>query len=212
MNDEEFGRRSFVQRLSFFGGGAVLLGCERPTETPKSSAAKTPPDSMVSSHQHFTNDEFTLLTAVVDRMLPADHTPGGVAAGVPEYIDRILASEPLRNMKTNFLPGLKALDRRASSALQKTFLQASPAQQDEMIALFKNSPEKSGESRWYEMLVVLVLEGFLGDPSYGGNQNEVGWKLVGFSMVGRNVKGDPPDDYDGRQRLEALRCGGKKGC
>ena len=28
--------------------------------------------------------------------------------------------------------------------------------------------------------MVLTLEGFLGDPSYGGNKDQVGWALVGF--------------------------------
>ena len=92
------------------------------------------------------------------------------------------------------------------------FAQARPEQQDELITIFKNSPEKSGEARWYEMFVVLTLEGFLGDPSYGGNKGEVGWKLVGFSLVGRNVKGDPKAPYDGSARLHQLTCGGGKGC
>ena len=44
------------------------------------------------------------------------------------------------------------------------FANATPAQQDELLTIFKNSPEKSGEARWYEMLVVLVTRGLLGRP------------------------------------------------
>jgi gluconate 2-dehydrogenase gamma chain len=92
------------------------------------------------------------------------------------------------------------------------FVAATPAQQDEALTAFKDSPEKSGEARWYEILLVLSLEGFLGDPSYGGNQGEAGWKLVGFTLVGRNVKGDPARGYDGQKQLDRLTCGGGHGC
>ena len=145
-------------------------------------------------------------------MIPRDQDPGALDANVPEYIDRILQTENLKQMKENFVPGVAALDRRAQRMFKVPFAQAKPEQQDELITIFKNSPEKSGEARWYEMFVVLTLEGFLGDPSYGGNKGEVGWKLVGFTLVGRNVKGDPKAPYDGSQRLHQLTCGGGKGC
>jgi hypothetical protein len=40
----------------------------------------------------------------------------------------------------------------------------------------------------------------------------VGWKLVGFTLVGRNLKGDPGKGYDGLKALERLTCGGGQGC
>ena len=33
---------------------------------------------------------------------------------------------------------------------------------------------------WFKRLVTLTLESFLGDPKYGGNQNEVGWRFIGW--------------------------------
>jgi gluconate 2-dehydrogenase gamma chain len=110
------------------------------------------------------------------------------------------------------VPGLAALSRRSERMFKVPFAAATPAQQDELLAIFKDSPEKSGEARWYEILVVLVLEGFLGDPSYGGNKGEVGWKLVGFQLVGRNVAGDPGKGYDGAKSLKGLTCGVGRGC
>jgi gluconate 2-dehydrogenase gamma chain len=91
------------------------------------------------------------------------------------------------------------------------FASAKPEQQDEVLTIFKNSPENTGEARWYEMLVVLTLEGFLGDPSYGGNRNQVGWQLVGFNLVDHTAA-DPSKTYDGAKTLMQLRCGSGKGC
>lgn len=209
--EDDVSRRVFVHHLTFLGGGAVLLGgCKK--EEPK--AAEPPPrkEALTASHRTFTDAEWLTLTAAVERMLPKDEDPGANEAGVPEYIDRMLQTEALQQMKQNFVPGLAAIDRRAQRMFKEPFHHCTAAQQDELLTIFKNSPEKSGESRWYEMFVVLVLEGYLGDPSYGGNKGEAGWKLVGFNLVGRNVKGDPKPPYDGSQRLHQLMCGGGKGC
>lgn len=211
-DDDGLSRRLFVQRLSFFGGGAVLLGgaCKKSESAPADAGQRAA--AMTSSHRTFTNAEWVTLNAVVDRVLPKDADPGALDANVPEYIDRILQTPQLEQMRANFVPGLAAIERRAQRMFKVGFAQATPPQQDELITLFKNSPEKSGEARWYEILIVLVLEGFLGDPSYGGNQGEVGWKLVGFNLVGRNVKGDPGSGYDGSKSLRSLTCGVGRGC
>lgn len=207
--EDDVSRRVFVQHLTFLGGGVVLLGgCKKDDPAPPAPR----PAALTSSHKTFTNDEWATLSAAVDRVLPRDADPGALDANVPEYIDRMLQTEQLQQMKAQFVPGVAAIERRAQKMFKTSFAAAKPAQQDELLTIFKNSPEKSGEARWYEMLVVLVLEGFLGDPSYGGNKGEVGWKLVGFSLVGRNLKGDPKSPYDGSQRLHQLICGGGKGC
>ena len=209
--DDDVTRRVFVHHLTFLGGGVVLLGGCKEEPKPAPPAATTPV-ALTSSHKTFTDVEWVTLSAAVDRMLPRDEDPGALDANVPEYIDRMLQTENLQQMRSNFVPGVAALERRAQRMFKTSFATATPAQQDELLTIFKNSPEKSGEAHWYEMLVVLVMEGFLGDPSYGGNKGEVGWKLVGFSLVGRNVKGDPKAPYDGSQRLHQLVCGGGKGC
>ena len=33
---------------------------------------------------------------------------------------------------------------------------------------------------FFELLRTHTLYGFLGNPSYGGNRDQVGWKLIGF--------------------------------
>jgi gluconate 2-dehydrogenase gamma chain len=210
--DDDVTRRVFVHHLTFLGGGIVLLGGCKDEPKPAPPPAVATPEPLTSSHRTFTNAEWATLSAAVDRMLPRDEDPGALDANVPEYIDRMLQTENLQQMRSNFVPGVAALDRRAQRMFKTSFATATPTQQDELLTIFKNSPEKSGEAHWYEMLVVLVMEGFLGDPSYGGNKGEVGWKLVGFSLVGRNVKGDPKAPYDGSQRLHQLVCGGGKGC
>ncbi len=208
-------RRVFVQRLAFIGGGTVLLGGCKDDKVVDSGVAplvaKRPHQALTSSHKTFTDTEWDIVSAACERVLPKDEDPGALDANVPEYIDRILQSPQLQKMKADFIPGIAALDRRSNRMFQKGFVSATAAQQDELLAIFKDSPDKSGEQRWYETLIVLSLEGFLGDPSYGGNKDKVGWKLVGFSLVGAQAS-EPAPGYDGVKHLHTATCGGGKGC
>ncbi|WP_224370290.1 gluconate 2-dehydrogenase subunit 3 family protein [Hyalangium versicolor] len=201
-------RRSFIQRLTFFGGGVVLLGstaCKRPAEeTPKAEKTAEAPSVGDSPHGTFTGLEFSTMAAASERIVPRDEDPGAKDANVPAYIDRILQTPEMKQMKTDFLQGLAALERRARSMFKKGFAEATPEQQDELLTIFKDSGEGSGEAHFYELLVVLTLEGFLGDPSYGGNKGRVGWHLVGFDTVG-TVAMAPPEGYDGPKCLR--ECG-----
>jgi gluconate 2-dehydrogenase gamma chain len=92
------------------------------------------------------------------------------------------------------------------------FAKATPEQQDDVLTVaFKEAPESSGEYKWYDLLITLTMEGFLGDPSYGGNKDKIGWKLVGFDLVGKEAAEADPT-YEGQKHLDHHRCGGGKGC
>ncbi|HYI00202.1 gluconate 2-dehydrogenase subunit 3 family protein [Hyalangium sp.] len=198
-------RRSFIQRLTFFGGGVVLLGsaaCKRPAEEAPKPAAPLPLGS--SAHGTFSALELATVAAACERILPRDEDPGAKDTNVPAYLDRMLQTPELKQMKSDFLQGLSALERRSRSMFQKGFVEAAPEQQDELLTLFKDSGSGTGEAHFYELLVVLTLEGFLGDPSYGGNKDRAGWRLVGFDTVG-TVAMAPPEGYDGPKCLR--ECG-----
>ncbi len=202
---EPLSRRSFIQRLTFFGGGVVLLGstasCKRGSEKEQAPA---PVAHASAGLQTFSAFEYAVVVAASERILPRDEDPGARDANVPVYIDRMLQTPELTQMRRDFLQGLSALERRSHSMFQKGFAQAAPEQQDELLTIFKDSPPGSGEAHFYELLLVLTMEGFLGDPSYGGNQGKVGWRLVGFDAIG-TIAMAPPEGYDGPKCLR--ECG-----
>ena len=47
---------------------------------------------------------------------------------------------------------------------------------DQQIQLIRNNEQ----TEFFELLRTHTLYGFLGNPSYGGNRDRVGWKLIGF--------------------------------
>jgi gluconate 2-dehydrogenase gamma chain len=199
------------------GGGVLLVGSacdEKKKKAPATAKKPAPPieEGLTTSHLTFTNAQFAVLTAAVDRLIPRDEDPGAVDAQVPQYIDAALQAQQLQKMRIDFSNGLNALDRRCQRMHQKGFAAASPAQQDDVLKVaFKEAPESSGEFKWYDLLVTLTMEGFLGDPSYGGNKDKVGWKLMGFDLVGHEAVEVAPG-YRGQKHLDHLRCGSKKGC
>jgi len=195
-DDDQLSRRALIQRLTFLGGGVVLLGgggisCKR--EPPPAVGATT------THHRSFTDEEYQSMAAACERIVPRDEDPGALDAGVPEYVDRMLQSPELSQQRDQFVAGLNALDRRAGRAHGgKRFHQLSTADQDALLQDFKDSPSTSGEARFYELLVVFTLEGLLGDPSYGGNKDRMGWTLVGFDTS------EPPQGHDGQHVLHQL--------
>jgi gluconate 2-dehydrogenase gamma chain len=198
-------RRVFIHRLAFFGGGVVLLGpaCKRvtPEEKPQSKKSSAAPALPMTPSGTFTLDEFAVLTAACARLIPRDQDPGAVEAGVPIYIDRMLQTREMGRMKNLIVGGMVLLERKSRKQFGKRFIEASPDQQDELLTQLKNS-SVDNEAQIFEVLMVLVLEGFLGDPSYGGNKDRMGWALVGFGTS------EPPPSYDGSQHLHHHRGGG----
>jgi gluconate 2-dehydrogenase gamma chain len=197
-----FTRRVFIHRMTFLGGGVVLLGSackkdEAPPPAPKPKAPGIPRLNLVTSHLTFTDDEFKALEAACERIIPRDEDPGALDAHVPFYIDKMLTSPELHKMKDDFTAGIAALMRRGQRMWKKDFWEATADQQDDLLRIFRDSPPESGEAHFYDSLVVLTLEGLLGDPSYGGNKDRVGWALVGFGTS------EPPVGFDGEHALHS---------
>ena len=162
----EFSRRSFIQRVSFFGGSMVLLGsCSR--EPVPARKAEQPSGPLTTSHVTLTDAEYEAMAAACERLLPRDEDPGAADLGVPGYLDRALSDARMSHVKDDFIRGLEALMRRAQNQYRKPFAQLTPEQQDTLLSFFKDRPKSTGEGHWYELLVVLTMEGAFSDPSYG---------------------------------------------
>ena len=92
---------------------------------------------LTTSHKTFTDDEFEVLQAAVDTVLPKDEDPGGLEAGVAEYIDQALTDPDLSQMKHDFLAGLAALDRACAAPSRPRLPPPSPT----------NAPRCCGRTR-----------------------------------------------------------------
>jgi gluconate 2-dehydrogenase gamma chain len=169
----------------------------------------------------FNPDEGAAITAIVDTLIPKDDAgPGGVEVGVVTYIDRQLGGAygggarlylqgpfqegtPSQGYQLRFNPaelvhvGLEDLDAYAKKAKGKGFADLAAADRDAILkdmdagkADFATVPAKTV----FDHLYNLVMEGYFGDPIYGGNQGKAVWKLIGFPGVA-GMYTDLIDDY-----------------
>lgn len=155
----------------------------------------------------FTEDEVREVTAIVDRLIPADAlSVSGSDAGCVVFMDRQLAGSygdasrlymaapfqegtPEQGDQSRFTPrervrlGLTGLEKLCQSRHQQPFSGLTAEQQDGLLAeLEKGSVALEGmdSKLFFEQVLGNTMEGFFGDPIYGGNRDMVSWKMIGF--------------------------------
>jgi hypothetical protein len=131
--------------------------------------------------------------AVASQIIPTDDSPGAREAGVVYFIDRAL---------TTFFSQLAADYRVQLAAFQATFREQHPG-----VASFAALPsgqqiaflKKVDETPFFNTTRVLTLLGMFSLPAYGGNRDDIGWKLLGFedAHVFRPPFGYYDRDYPG---------------
>jgi gluconate 2-dehydrogenase gamma chain len=112
--------------------------------------------------------------AITAQIIPTDDTPGAREAGVVHFIDRGLAT---------FLSHLSADYRAQLAEFQAAFHARYPdaasfasLASDQQIAYLTTIDR----TPFFEATRLLTLLGMFSLPSYGGNRDGVGWKLIGF--------------------------------
>lgn len=181
---EDMTRRNFIEHVGFMSGTALLYAACKPSE-PKKSGNTVAPVIQTTSHRSLTNDEYDTVAAAVERICPRDEEPGAIDLGVPEYIDRALATPTLSHVRDDFVRGTEVLMRRSQGRHQKPFAALGPALQDSLLTELKDAPAGSGEQHYWTVLIGLTMEGLFGDPVHGGNRDGRGWELIGFGQKRR---------------------------
>ena len=117
--------------------------------------------------------EAETLRAVVARIIPADENgPGALEARADRFIDRALAGA-LKNQRAAYASGLAAVEMAAQSTKGTAFSKLSPADQDAVLTTLQGNP-------FFNIVRTHTIQGTFSDPFYGGNQNFVGWNLIGY--------------------------------
>jgi gluconate 2-dehydrogenase gamma chain len=174
----EFTRRRFMAQIVYSSlGGYVLFAAGACKRDGRGKGA--PPTVMRSPGRRFFSDaELVTLAAACERILPRDQDPGALDLDVPQFIDRALAGDDYHGWQAPMRQGLAELDTMARSRFTKRFHEAAAQAQDDLLSALQDGTRAQREL--FSRLVTLTLEGAFGDPSYGGNRNGDGWRLIGF--------------------------------
>jgi gluconate 2-dehydrogenase gamma chain len=126
------------------------------------------------------------IDAITSQMIPSTDGPGAREAGVIYFIDRALST---------FDADLREAYRTGMAGVQKKRQELFPGStniatltDERQIQLIRGIETTD----FFELLRTHTLYGFLGNPSYGGNRDRVGWKLIGFE---NRMAYQPPFGY-----------------
>jgi len=142
----------------------------------------------------FSTEQAVEVEAIAAQIIPTDDSPGAREAHVVYFIDQALASFDRARQK-DYTRGLAQLEIRIERMFSSAgrFSQLHSEQQIRLLTAIQHT-------RFFELLRLHTVMGFLANPEYGGNYNQVGWKLIGFED---NFYYEPPFGYYDAQYSKA---------
>jgi gluconate 2-dehydrogenase gamma chain len=195
-------RRDFLRSVAAAAPAAVISGVAG------TSAASALTASQPYQPRYFNETEWTTLNALVDRLIPADeHGPGGIEAGVTEFIDRQMSTPYgygalwymngpfVKNTLPEFgyqLPhsprrlyrsALAGLNQALRKRIGNTFANLIASEQDSVLHQLEAGQVDIGEipaSDFFTQLLQNTREGYFCDPKHGGNKDMAAWKMIHF--------------------------------
>jgi hypothetical protein len=168
-------RRDLLKSL---GASAVLAGLdpELLSALERSGARRSP------QQPFFTPEQRATVTALADRILPATDTPGAVEAGVPDFIELIVAEWYTPEDRERFLRGLADVDARSQALGGVRFAQAGEAVRVAILTGMEaegralRAAEPSAPTPFFQRLRALVLHGYY--TSEVGMREELRWHVI----------------------------------
>ena len=166
--------------------------------------------------------EWAFVCAAVDRLVPHDaHGPGALELGVAQYIDvtlqsaygagaRVYLSGPVVRAAPEFgyqstlTPrdqyrlGIRATDAQCQRLYGHGFVNLTLEQQETVLGRMERGeledPDFDLKTFFESFLLKLTMEGYFGDPMYGGNKSMGSWTMIGhpgargdfLEFVGKN--------------------------
>lgn len=102
----------------------------------------------------FTPVQRAAMSALSDRVIPTTDTPGAVAAGVPDFIEKMLADWAFPADRVPILAGLDAIEARSMRDYGVPVAKATAEQQDALLTLAMNGQEANGFFHPFRQLVI----------------------------------------------------------
>lgn len=173
MPEAEVNRRDFVFGLTAGASTAWLAAHLPELRAIAAYAASTPTQQ---AWEFFTPEEAREFDAISAQIVPTDETPGAREANVLRFVDRYFATV-FKEAQPTFRNDLKALGDAVAEKISgsRLFAALSEAAQIAFLLDFeKTHPTNFNRIRGITMLGMFV------DPVHGGNNNKIGWKLIGF--------------------------------
>jgi len=170
------------------------------TAVPVNTLAQALPSGARRAFEQLTAGEAEILEAIVARLIPNDENgPGALEAGAAHYIDRGLGGA-LGASREAYAAGLAALDAYARRAAGNAFTALGPGEQDALLEDLEHNRADGftpDAASFFELVLRHTIEGTFCDPAYGGNQDFIGWEMIGYPGLRLGVTAE-------QQRMDAF--------
>jgi hypothetical protein len=187
---DDISRRSFVRSSGGWITGAWLAAHWPAVAAAAHHAEQIAVDSTPPHFEFFNETDGADVDAVCAQIVPSGATPGAREAHAVYFIDRSLATY-FAAMAPDYRHGLSEFQAkfRAANPALPSFAGADAAAQ---LAFLKTADQ----GPFFETTRMLTVLGMFSSPTYGGNYQGSGWKLMGF--VDQHAFTPPFGYYDAR--------------
>ena len=122
----------------------------------------------------FSPDEAAEIESMAAQIIPKDDTPGAREAGTIYFIDRALTTFD-QDKQAAYAQGLKDLRAKTHDLFPNTnkFSELNSTQQVQVLTAIE-------KTAFFGQVRLHTIVGFFANPEYGGNQEKIGWNLIGF--------------------------------
>jgi gluconate 2-dehydrogenase gamma chain len=147
-------RRASLAGIVTMFGASLFAPLARVAAADLSTISDGPPSAAV-----FTAAQRALLTALSERIIPTTDTPGAIAAGVPAYIEKLLADWALPVDADVVTEGLDRLDAVAQAEFGTSLVKAGAERQDALLTRAMSDMLPGGRA-FFEALRQMVIAGY----------------------------------------------------
>jgi len=166
MHRDNTSRRTFLRSGVAMAGGSWLR-FTAPGIAALSQAACSAKEGS-AAFATLTSKEAIEFEAIAARILPTTGTPGAREAGVIWFFDQTFATFNADDLQIA-RSGLAEFEASIDGGV--LFSDLDEATQDAYLGTREQTP-------FFDMIWLMTLTGFFGMSKYGGNRNDIGWKLL----------------------------------
>lgn len=167
-------RRSFLAGSAAGLGSAWIAANWSAILEAQEHAKRAATSGSAAKFEFFSPEQAAEVESVAAQIIPTDDTPGAREAGAVYFIDRALTTFD-RERQAVYMQGLGELEAKTRELFPNAtkFSGLSAAQQIQVLKAIEKTP-------FFAQIRTHTITGFLANPEYGGNRDEIGWKLIGF--------------------------------
>jgi hypothetical protein len=134
----------------------------------------------------FNDAQASEIDAMTAQIIPSDETPGAREAHCLYFIDRALTTF-VKNKQPVYTQGVEDLQAKTKELYPDAakFSALTSEQQIKVLTSIEKTP-------FFNLVRTHTVIGFLSRPVHGGNQDKIGWKLIGYDD---SLNHKPPFGY-----------------